>query len=88
MALASTGVITVETAPKNDCHQLLYPQGVPSCLLPPQEAPQDQKLSLTQDPFKLLLCTGIQSVGDFACGFSEQSSYFLQPSGSPESKPH
>ena len=49
MALASTSVHVIEQASQNSCCLYHF------CLLPLQEAFQDQQVDLTQAPFKLLL---------------------------------
>ena len=55
MILASTDAILVKQTPQNAYCQCLYsPRGVPSCILPLWEDLQDQKVGLTQTPFKLL----------------------------------
>ena len=56
MTLASIGVLRVEWAPPNGCHQQVLGNWVsPTCLPPLQEVLQDQHLDLIQIPFKLLL---------------------------------
>lgn len=57
MALSSTSVHTVEQAPIMAAASISNPTGSPSCLLPLQEAFQDEQGDLIQAPLKLLpLC--------------------------------
>ena len=55
MVPSRADVSMVEQDNKSGCHQLLNHQESPSCLLPFQEALQDQPVGLTHAPFKLLL---------------------------------
>ena len=55
MALDSTNVHVVEQVPKMSAASVYVPRVSCSFLLPLQEILQDQQVSLTQAPFKLLL---------------------------------
>ena len=55
MVCASTSVLWWNKFPPDCCCQRLCPSVSFSCLLPLQEAVQDQQVSLAQAPFKLLL---------------------------------
>ena len=79
MMLSSKRVHMVEQAPKNSCHQCHVPRVSSSCLLPVWEALHDEKVGLTQDPFKLLLLPWILEHVRFLC--------FPQPSVSPKVSP-
>ena len=60
---------------------------IPDCLLPLQEALQDQHVGLSQDPFQMTA----SALGPEACeilhALSRSEVYFPQPSGSPKSEP-
>lgn len=55
MVCVSTSVLWWNKFPPNGCCQRLWPCVSFSCLLPLQEAVQDQQVSLAQAPFNLLL---------------------------------
>lgn len=88
---ASPRVHVVECVPQNGCLQCLCPQVSSRYLLSVQEALEDQQLSLTQAPFRLLplpwvlehvrFCVhplGVKSVSHILLGLSEVSPTGLQ----------
>lgn len=60
MALASTSMHMVESAPQNDCCQcLFFPRMSSSCLLHLQGALRDQQVGLVQAPLESLLLSRV-----------------------------
>ena len=67
MTLPSTTVQLVVGAPQMAAATVCVPGVTSRCLLPLQEALQDQEVALTQAPFKLLLLSWVLEHVDFVC---------------------
>ena len=88
MMLASTTVLTAEQAPQNGCHQCLCPQG--ESLLPPASPVGSSRSASGSDPGFFQITDSALALGGvrFLCAPFKSRVCFLQPSGSPTSKPH